>query len=162
MWLEVVSNLDIFLWQWKGRINGSQLLPEHKGKRNEGKNVFTCETSHPSCSFLNGIDFCYYFYHGFKSAVTFYTYIFFPDECKWWISQNLIGSWISLDKQASLLYNVIVDVHFLTKAQEASVVISLTCFHTLQKMNNGKKRIFLLLVEILGSQKLRDWTLILL
>lgn len=137
MWLEVVSNLDIFLWQWKERINGSQLLPEHKGKRTEGKNVSVYETSHPSCSFLSGIDFYYYVY-GFKSAVTFYTYIF-SYESKWWISQNLISSWISLEKQASFLYNVIVDVHFLTKSQEASMVISLTCFHTLQKMNNGKR-----------------------
>lgn len=107
----MVSNLDIFLWQWKERINGSQLLPEHKGKRNEGKNVSVYETSHPSCRFLNGIDFYYYVY-GFKSAVTFYTYIF-SYESKWWISQNLISSWRSLEKQASLLYSVIVNVHFL-------------------------------------------------
>lgn len=148
MWLEVVSNLDIFLWQWKERINGSQLLPEHKGERNEEKYVSVCGTSHPSPSFLNGIDFYYYFYHGFKSAVTFYSYIF-SYEMKWWISQNLISSWISLDK-ASLLYNGIVNVHFFIKSQEDFMVISLTCFHMLEEMNNGKKmtRKFLLLAEI--------------
>lgn len=156
MWLEVVSNLDIFLWQWKERINGSQLLPEHNGKRNEGKNIAKCEISYPSHSFLNGIDIYYYVYHGFKSAVTFYSYTF-SYEIKSWISQNLICSWISLDK-ASLLYNVIVDVHFLTKSQEAFMFISLTRFHTLQELNNGKNMIrkFLLLVEmLLINQNLR-------
>lgn len=46
-----------------------------------------------------------------------------------------------LDKpgKASFLYNVIVDVHFLTKSQEAFMVISLTCLSILQEMNSGKK-----------------------
>lgn len=158
MWLEVVSNLDIFLWQLKERIGGSQLPLGYKGKRNEGENVSVYETSHSSCSFLNSIDLYYYFYHGFKSVVTIYCYY----EIKWWISQNLVSSWISLNK-ASLLCNARVDIHFLIKSQEAFMVISWTCFlaHSKKWTMEKMTRKFWLLVEILlRNPKLRDWTLV--
>lgn len=159
MWLEVVSNLDIFLWQWKERINGSQLLPEHKGKRNEGKNVSVYETSHSSCSFLNGIDF-YCSVYGFKSAVTFYTYIF-SYENEWWISQNLISSWISLEKQACLLYNVIVMFISLQSLQRLLWWSHWPVFIHSKRWTMGKndKNILLLVEILLRNQKLRDQTL---
>lgn len=43
----------------------------------------------------------------------------------------------SLDRD-SLLYHVIVNVHFLTKSQEAFTVISLTRFSAFQGMNKRK------------------------